>query len=144
MHPLIFTEWGYWSETEFGPQIKAIIEDLGASWTAWCVSYDWGPPMFNHDWTPNHFGNFVKTWLAEKKDSNQPSGSGPVPVAAPKAGARSPVSPSNAANTFACYDMRGNSMRQPRAIARFSSGIYIKAATDDNVAFRRAWFLQER
>jgi hypothetical protein len=75
-YPVILTEWGFGKETDFADQVKTFVEQRGLSWTAWCVSYNWGPPMFNNDWSPNQFGNFVKTWLTEKKDSDLPSVSG--------------------------------------------------------------------
>ena len=58
------------------------IEGLGISNTAWVASYNWGPPMFNSDWTlrcgEGEMGCFVKDTLYLKRNSDQPGGGGDI------------------------------------------------------------------
>lgn len=84
--PVFMTEWGFeqglmglldGTITSYGDPLKAFIEANGLSWSAWCASSTWGPPMFNADYTlrvgEGEMGGFVKDWLYEKKDDDQPS-----------------------------------------------------------------------
>ncbi len=87
--PVFMTEWGFeegltdnggllnGTITSYGDPIKAFMEQNGLSWSAWCASSTWGPPMFNADHTlrvgEGEMGGFVKDWLYEKKDDDQPS-----------------------------------------------------------------------
>ena len=53
------------------------VESLGVSWTAWCTSNTWQPPMFNSDGSlrvgEGGMGGFVKDWLYERRTDNQPT-----------------------------------------------------------------------
>ncbi len=87
--PVFMTEWGFEESltdnggllsgtiTSYGDPLKAFVEANGLSWSAWCASSTWGPPMFNTDYTlrtgEGEMGGFVKDWLYEKKDADQPS-----------------------------------------------------------------------
>jgi hypothetical protein len=84
--PVFMTEWGFRENPEdeltngtissYGEPIKAFIEEQRLSWTAWAASAAWGPPMFEADYTlrvgEGEMGGFVKDWLWEKKDDDQP------------------------------------------------------------------------
>lgn len=91
--PVIITEWGYradpndetkppnpcrGTQADFGDPFKAWVESNGLSWTAWVAHTNWEPAMFYSSWAlrvgPNDMGGFVKDWLAERKDSDQPAG----------------------------------------------------------------------
>lgn len=85
VRPLMITEWGFrndggeiWdaTQTSFGEPVKSFIENQGASWTAWCADSVWSPLMFDENWQllegPGEMGGFVKDWLAERKDDDQP------------------------------------------------------------------------
>jgi hypothetical protein len=93
VHPVIMTEWGFTTTSEtllngtisgYGQPLKDFIEGLGIGNTAWVASYDWGPPMFRRDWTlrcgEGEMGCFVKDWLYEKRNENQPRGAVQPPV----------------------------------------------------------------
>lgn len=88
--PVFMTEWGFeeglvqdgdhlldGTITSYGDPLKAFIEQNGLSWSAWCASSTWGPPMFNADYTlrvgEGEMGGFVKDWLYEQRDDDQPS-----------------------------------------------------------------------
>jgi hypothetical protein len=77
-HPVIVTEWGFTSDpnydaslrgtiTNYGNPLKDFLESYRIGMTAWVASYDWGPPMFNDDWTlrvgDGNMGGFAKDWL---------------------------------------------------------------------------------
>jgi endoglucanase len=82
--PVFMTEWGFRDDptngitngtiTSYGDPIKAFMEEQHVSWTAWCASSSWGPPMFNVDYTlrvgEGEMGGFVKDWLYEKRDDD--------------------------------------------------------------------------
>jgi endoglucanase len=83
--PVIITEWGFRdngdpvtgaTQTSFGQPLKAFIEARGLSWTAWCADSVWAPTMFDPSWNllvgPGEMGGFVRDWLAERKDQDQP------------------------------------------------------------------------
>ncbi len=87
VHPVMMTEWGFTttSETllngtisEYGRPLMNFIERLGIGHTAWVASHNWGPPMFNTDWTlrcgEGEMGCFVKDILYEKRNHDQPYG----------------------------------------------------------------------
>lgn len=86
VHPVFITEWGFQSGSNnilngtisnYGTPFKQFLEDNELSWTAWCASNNWGPPIFNTDYTlrvgEGEMGGFVKDFLYEKRDSNLPS-----------------------------------------------------------------------
>lgn len=86
VHPVIMTEWGFTTTsetllngtvTEYGQPLIDFIEGLGIGSTAWCASYNWGPPMFWNDWTlrcgEGEMGCFTKDWLYDKRNDDQPS-----------------------------------------------------------------------
>jgi hypothetical protein len=81
-HPVMITEWGYRPdedpEGEYRESLKAWIEERGLSWTAWCADSVWSPTMFDEEWNlltgTNDMGGFVKEWLAERHDQDQPLG----------------------------------------------------------------------
>ncbi len=87
--PVIMTEWGfsqgydpdpnnmmYGSITEYGQPLMDFVEAHQISYTAWCASYDWGPPMFNPDWSlrcgDGEMGCFVKQQLYERRNDDMP------------------------------------------------------------------------
>ena len=89
VHPVIMTEWGFSqsisSDTDvllngtisnYGQPLKDFVERHGISNTAWVASHNWGPPMFNTDWTlrcgEGEMGCFVKDWLYAKRNDDQP------------------------------------------------------------------------
>ncbi len=88
--PVFCTEWGFsegWDTitdgtvTNYGLPFQTLVEQLNlCGWTAWSTSYDWGPPMFNTDWTLKvgipEMGGFVKDWLYARRNSDLPQGSG--------------------------------------------------------------------
>jgi hypothetical protein len=86
VHPVFVTEWGFQDGanaildgtiTSYGAPFKQFLEDNKLSWTAWCASSNWGPPMFNSDYTlrigEGEMGGFVKDFLYEKRDSDLPA-----------------------------------------------------------------------
>ncbi len=88
VYPVMMTEWGFTTTSEtllngtvsnYGQPLMDFREQYGISNSAWVASYDWGPPMFNTDWTlrtgEGEMGGFVKDELYAMKDSNQPGGS---------------------------------------------------------------------
>ena len=85
VHPVIVTEWGFTTTSEtllngtvsnYGQPLMNFIEGLKISNTAWCASYNWGPPMFNQDWTlrsgEGEMGCFVKDTLYLRRNDDQP------------------------------------------------------------------------
>jgi len=54
------------------------IEQFKISSTCWAASYDWEPRLFNPDWTlrcgPYEMGCFLKDYLYEKRNDDQPAG----------------------------------------------------------------------
>jgi endoglucanase len=84
--PLFISEWGFQERmndpllngtiTSYGAPFKQFIDDLDVSWTAWCASSNWGPPMFHPNYTlrvgEGEMGGFAKDWLYEQKDADQP------------------------------------------------------------------------
>jgi hypothetical protein len=75
--PVVFSEWGIRaSSTAFGTTMRNLAEPNNISWIAWCNDWAWGPPMYTDNTysTLNAYGAFVKQWLLDMKDSNQPVG----------------------------------------------------------------------
>jgi endoglucanase len=83
--PVIITEWGYranddsvarGTRSSFGEPLRAFVERRGLSWTAWCADTIWAPVMFDPSWNllvgEGEMGGFVRDWLAETKDRDQP------------------------------------------------------------------------
>jgi hypothetical protein len=78
-HAVIMGEWGFESSSDpndyitngtisnYGQPLKEFVEGIGIGSIAWVASCDWGPPMFNTNWTlrvgPGEMGGFVKDWL---------------------------------------------------------------------------------
>jgi endoglucanase len=86
VRPLFITEWGFrndgneiWNGTRqsFGEPLRAFVEARGLSWTAWCADSRWAPEMFDENWElltgDGEMGEFVKDWLAERRDEDQPA-----------------------------------------------------------------------
>jgi endoglucanase len=86
VHPVFVSEWGFdqggneivaGTVSNYGNPFKQFIDQAGVSWTAWCASSTWGPPMFNDDYSlrvgEGSMGGFAKDWLYEKRDANQPA-----------------------------------------------------------------------
>jgi hypothetical protein len=66
VHPVMLTEWGYeGEEPEYAEVVRALMDELGLSWTAWAADFQVEPPMFDRYWEPTHFGATVRDWLAE-------------------------------------------------------------------------------
>jgi hypothetical protein len=84
--PVFLTEWGFealpmddllnGTITTYGAPFQQFVEERGLSWSAWCASSTWGPPMFNADYTlrvgEGEMGGFVKDWLYERRDDDLP------------------------------------------------------------------------
>ncbi|HTR79346.1 MAG TPA: glycoside hydrolase family 5 protein, partial [Gemmatimonadaceae bacterium] len=86
--PVFMTEWGFeegltddggllnGTITSYGDPIRTFMEQNGLSWSAWCASAKWDPPMFNADYSlrvgEGEMGGFVKDWLYDKRDDDQP------------------------------------------------------------------------
>ena len=93
VHPVIITEWGFSQSlvdelligtiSNYGRPLKDFVEQHGISNTAWVASHNWGPPMFNEDWTlrcgEGEMGCFTKDWLYEKRNDDQPYGKPQTP-----------------------------------------------------------------
>jgi hypothetical protein len=86
VHPVFLTEWGFQSPSNmilngtissYGAPFKQFVEEQKLSWTAWCASSTWGPPLFNDDYSlrvgEGEMGGFTKDWLYEKRDSDLPA-----------------------------------------------------------------------
>ncbi len=95
-YPVMMTEWGFTTTsddllngtiTEYGQPLMDFIEGLGIGNTAWCASYNWGPPMFDNPdpvgWSnppgpwplrcgEGEMGCFVKDTLYEIRNDDQP------------------------------------------------------------------------
>lgn len=88
--PVFCTEWGFcegWDTivsgnmVNYGLPFQTLVENLNLSgWAAWSTTYDWGPPIFNTDWSLRtgipEMGGFVKDWLYARRNDNLPVGSG--------------------------------------------------------------------
>lgn len=86
VHPVFLTEWGFQSPSNmildgtissYGAPFKQFVEEHKLSWTAWCASSNWGPPLFNSDYSlrvgEGEMGGFAKDWLYEKRDADLPA-----------------------------------------------------------------------
>jgi hypothetical protein len=86
VHPVFLTEWGFQDGSNailngtissYGAPFKQFVEQQKLSWTAWCASSTWGPPMFDAQYRlrvgEGEMGGFTKDWLYEKRDSDQPT-----------------------------------------------------------------------
>ncbi|MGC4063593.1 MAG: cellulase family glycosylhydrolase [Polyangiaceae bacterium] len=87
VHPVFLTEWGYGQSSDsvthgdqatYGDPLKAWVETQGMSWTAWCASKSWTPPIFDASMNllvgPDRMGGFTKDWLYEKRNDRSPFG----------------------------------------------------------------------
>ncbi len=96
VYPVFMSEWGFSMSsggglagtiTNYGQPLMDFREENQISGTAWVASYDWGPPMFNTDWTlrvgEDEMGGFTKDMLYSKRSDNQPSGGDLTPPVAP-------------------------------------------------------------
>ncbi|UOF01833.1 cellulase family glycosylhydrolase [Bdellovibrio reynosensis] len=74
-YPLFITEWGFESggteggDITYGQNFETWMKNRGLSWTVWSFDIQWGPRMFNSDWTlksgPGGMGEFVRDLLAQ-------------------------------------------------------------------------------
>jgi endoglucanase len=85
-NPVFMTEWGFQGDatnkivngtaTDYGEPFRQFVDELGLSWTAWCASYNWYPPMFDSGFNllvgEGSMGGFAKDWLYEARDINPP------------------------------------------------------------------------
>ena len=84
-HPVFVSEWGFQQGgneivdgtiSSYGNPFKQFIEQHRLSWTAWCASSSWGPPMFEMNYAlrvgEGEMGGFAKDWLYEKRDADRP------------------------------------------------------------------------
>jgi len=94
--PIMMTEWGFTSSgdslligtiTGYGQPLSNFREQYKIGHTAWVASYDWGPPMFNSDWTlrcgESEMGCFTKDLLYTYRNNDQPGGGDTNAPAAP-------------------------------------------------------------
>jgi hypothetical protein len=92
--PMIVTEWGWDQDLtntvvagdlySYGQPFRQYVDRNQLSWTVWVANRDgWFPQLFNRDWTPRpaprYHGTFSRDWLYEKRNSNQPQGTGSTP-----------------------------------------------------------------
>jgi endoglucanase len=97
VYPIMMTEWGFSRSshpdpedglhdtiTEYGQPLIDFMDGLDIGYTAWVASYDWGPPMFNRDWTlrigEGEMGGFVKDTLYLRRHDDQPYGAVQPPI----------------------------------------------------------------
>ncbi|MBN1763636.1 MAG: carbohydrate binding domain-containing protein [Sedimentisphaerales bacterium] len=99
VYPILMTEWGFSDSAEpdsvfyggtitsYGEPLMEYMEDLQIGNTAWVASYEWGPPMFNTNWTlrcgEGEMGCFVKDTLYARRNDDQPADPALIPPAAP-------------------------------------------------------------
>jgi hypothetical protein len=85
-HPVFITEWGFeeggnsildGTVTSYGNAFKQFVDTRQISWTGWCASRSWRPAMFGTDFGllvgDGSLGGFVKDWLYDQRDADQPS-----------------------------------------------------------------------
>ncbi|HOK65848.1 MAG TPA: cellulase family glycosylhydrolase [Anaerohalosphaeraceae bacterium] len=98
VHPVFLSEWGF-SRSFRRSRIPAATVDNYArpllNWaeqykissTCWAASYDWNPKLFNPDWTlrcgPYEMGCFLKDYLYEKRNDDQPAGANEPSASSP-------------------------------------------------------------
>jgi endoglucanase len=88
VYPVVMTEWGFTSDANYddlligtidnyGQPLADFREQYGIGHTAWAASYNWGPPMFNLDWTlrcgDGEMGCFTKDILYQERNNDQPT-----------------------------------------------------------------------
>jgi endoglucanase len=86
-HPVFMSEWGFEQGSDeivdgtissYGSPFKQFVEQQGLSWTGWCASSSWFPPMFNDDYSlgvgEGRMGGFLKDWLYERRNDDLPLG----------------------------------------------------------------------
>jgi endoglucanase len=85
--PVFMTEWGFWtvpmdpllngSITTYGAPLRDFIEANHVSWSAWCASSSWAPPMFDKTYAlrvgEGEMGGFVKDWLYDRRNDDLPA-----------------------------------------------------------------------
>ncbi len=85
--PVFMTEWGFWtapmdpllngSITTYGAPLRDFIEANHLSWSAWCASSSWAPPMFDNTYAlrvgEGEMGGFVKDWLYDRRNDDLPA-----------------------------------------------------------------------
>ena len=85
--PVFMTEWGFWESpmdallngtiTSYGAPFQQFVEDNHLSWSAWCASDSWAPPMFTTTYTlrvgEGEMGGFVKDWLYTRRHDDLPT-----------------------------------------------------------------------
>jgi endoglucanase len=85
--PVFMTEWGFWpapmdpllngSITSYGAPLRDFIEANHLSWSAWCASSSWEPPMFDKTYAlrvgEGEMGGFVKDWLYDRRNDDLPA-----------------------------------------------------------------------
>ena len=79
MKPVVVTEWGFepssvehWRGTAdgFGEPFRKLLEEHGLHSTAWCWNANYGPALFEKDWsTPTVLGRFVQAYLADGREA---------------------------------------------------------------------------
>lgn len=132
-YPVFLSEWGFDTSSTANVPTKGTATSYATplrtwadakntlSWTAWCWSGSWGPPMWTDDKDPdalNPFGAFAKTWLNDKRNSDLPSGVFKADTG--KADTTKPVVSDSL--TFASFDMPfGQNPRQTDLAARIGS-----------------------
>jgi endoglucanase len=176
-NPVIMTEWGYLqgapmpcsgTQTSYGNPFKAWCEQTGVGWTAWCADNVWDPKMFNGDWSlrtgETAMGGFVKDWLNEKRNSDQPSStvsthmewqSAAAQAACPvfrRSGGRLTVdAPANGAWTMRVMTLDGRTLEAQTntndavsiLVGRFAPGVYMLQVRNSK-SERHGWFVQGR
>jgi endoglucanase len=96
--PIIITEWGWDSDMQgrevsgdfysYGKPFKEYVDRNQMSWTTWVANKDgWFPQMFDSNWNPRpaprYHGKFAQDWLYEKRNSDQPQGTGSKSIVLP-------------------------------------------------------------
>jgi hypothetical protein len=85
--PVFMTEWGFWTSpmdallngsiTSYGAPLREFIEANHLSWSAWCASSSWAPPMFDKTYAlrvgEGEMGGFVKDWLYDRRNDDLPT-----------------------------------------------------------------------
>ncbi len=79
-YPMFITEWGFETggteggDINYGIAFEAWMKKYNLSWTCWSFDTQWGPRMFNSDWTlkdaPAGMGYFVRDLLLNEHQTN--------------------------------------------------------------------------